>query len=298
MTAEYHAIKALSHSALESYFEGGPSLYFGRHLAEQTDPRWCPPLESTGFALGTALDKLVLTGQESYDASIAIWRGGKKARGDETTMRRNSIAYKEFEDDARHEGRTIISEPDHHTVQAMAGALYENRTARQLLFDRDGFAQHKFEWDLADGRRAKALLDRLVRPVIVDLKTTQCVTFEQVVRQAYSLGYHRKADWYRRGYFANFGETPKDFLFVSVRSCRPYLVWVWRIDPLGEQVAQIEIDMCLADLAARDGSGDWEPAESKGVVFAEVPHYLISSKVKAEIERRQFNYQPSEDDAA
>lgn len=288
MSAEYHAIRALSHSALESYFEGGPALYFGRHLAEETDPRWCPPRPPTDeMELGTALDALITQGIGEYERRIAVWRGGKTRDGKDS-VRRNTIAYKEFEDDARAEGRTVISESDHHTVQGMATALYENVTARKLLFERDGLAQHKLEWTLSDGRPCKALLDRLVRPVIVDLKTTHCQTFEQVVRQAYSYGYHRKADWYRRGYFANFGEAPRDFLFVSVRSCRPYLVWVWHVDPLGEEVAQIEIDFALADIAAREASGDWEPNESKGVVFAEMPHFLVSSKVKAEMERRAY----------
>lgn len=296
--AEYHAIRALSHSALESYFEGGPALYFGRHLAAETDDRWCPPRPPTDeMAIGSALDFLVTEGLEKYERSVAIWRGGKTRDGKDS-VRRNTIAYKEFEDDARAEGRTIISESDHHTVQGMAAALHSNDTARKLFFERPGESQHPLRWELPDGRPCKALLDRLVRPVIVDLKTTHCQTFEQVVRQAYSYGYHRKADWYRRGYFANFGETPRDFLFVSVRSCRPYLVWVWRVDPLGEEVAQIEIDMALDDIAKRQETDDWEPMESKGVVFAEMPPWSVSSKVKTEIERRQFNYQPSEDDAA
>lgn len=295
MIDDYHAIRALSASSLESYFEGGPALYFGRHLADKSDERWCPPRESDGFALGTALDKLVLTGQESYDESIAIWRGGKTKKG-EDSVRRNTLDYKAFEADVRADGRTIISEADNDCVESMAKALHANDTARSLLFERDGSAQHKLEWNLPDGRPAKALLDRLVRPVIVDLKTTACVTLEHVVRQAYSFGYHRKAEWYRRGYFANYGEQPRDFLFISVRSSKPYLVWVWHVDPLGEEVAQIEIDQALADIARRTESGDWEPEESKGVVFAQMPHFMISPKVKAEIERRQYGY--TEDNAA
>lgn len=286
--AEYHAIRALSHSALESYFEGGPALYFGRHLAAEADDRWCPPRPPTDeMELGTALDALITQGSDEYERRVAVWRGGKTKAGKDS-VRRNTNAYQEFEADAHAEGRVVLLESDHHTVQGMAAALHANTTARKLLFDRPGESQHPLRWELPDGRPCKALLDRLVRPVIVDLKTTHCQTFEQVVRQAYSYGYHRKADWYRRGYFANFGETPRDFLFVSVRSCRPYLVWCWHIDPLGEQVAQIEIDTALADIAKREESGDWEPAESKGVVFAECPTFMVSRKVRDEMERRQY----------
>lgn len=288
MSAEYHAIRALSHSALESYFEGGPALYFGRHLADKTDPRWCPPRPPTDeMEIGTSLHCLINEGSDEYERRVAIWRGGRTKDGKDST-RRNTDAYKQFHADAQAEGRTVISESDHHTVQGMAQALFENATARKLLFDRPGQFEHTLQWNLPDGRPAKCRLDKLVRPVIVDLKTTHCSRFEQVVRQAFDFGYHRKADWYKRGYFAEFAEPARDFLFVSVRSLRPYTVWVWHCDPLAELVASIEVDFALADLAGREASGDWEPSESKGVVYAEMPHYKISPKVKAEIERRQY----------
>jgi hypothetical protein len=117
------------------------------------------------------------------------------------------------------------------------------------------------------------------------------MTFEQVARQAYDFGYHRKAEWYRRGYFANFGEAPREFFFVTVRSSKPYRVWCWRVDPQGELVAQIEIDAAIEDLKRREQSQCWELDESRGVIYAELPHWKITAKVKAEIEQRQYGGQ-------
>lgn len=284
---DYHAHKALSHSMLEDLIEG-PDVYYGRHLAEALGDkeRVLPAREATDATeLGTSLHRLVLEGYDAYEANTAIWRGGPTEKG-EHSMRRGTNFHKAWE--KKNAGRTQISEPDHHAVQAMASALHANPTARTLLFDRDGEPEHTLTWS-ADGRDCKCRLDRLLvsHRAIVDLKTTAMLSFDAVVRQAYDFGYHRKAEWYQRGYFANFGEQPREFYFITVRSAKPYRVWVWRVDAIGEQAAAIEIDMAIVDLKRREESGDWEPEESRGVVYAPMPRFKISPKVIAAMEMRE-----------
>lgn len=288
---DYHALPGLSHGLLEDLI-ASPSLFHGRHIA-RTIPRWEGSDETE---LGAALHQLVLEGPEVFEARTAVWRGGytkatKKGEEPKHTMRRGTAAYAEFEESAK--GKTIVSATDLDAIEKMATALHANRQSRPLLFDLPGRPEESLQWTipLGDGAEipCRARLDRHLHDarIIVDLKTTAALTFDDVRRQAIKLGYHRKAEWYRRGYLASTGENAREFLFVSVRSSAPHDVWVWTIDSETESIAEVEVDLALDDYRARMIVGDWSPNECAAVHQIGARPYEVSDRVREELERRR-----------
>ncbi len=279
---EYHQIRAWSASSNEDYL-ADPTRYFLCHV-ERSMERSAPTQETE---VGLGCHALVLEGAEAYEKAVAIWRGGLTKEG-EHSMRRGTNAWKAFEAEARKAGKAIVSETDNDTIEAMATALHGHADARKLLFDLPGLAEHTLQWAV-NGWSCKARLDRYLRAqrVIVDLKTTSADNFADVMRQAATLGYHRKAEWYMRGHLACYGEPARAFLFVSVRSHAPHHVWVWRFDSDWETAARIEVDEIVAGIQSRMESGDWRPRECHGLQVASPPLYLMRSETRDEVDRRR-----------
>jgi hypothetical protein len=289
---DYHAMPALSHGRLEDLIRD-PTLFHGRHIA-----RMIPPWEgSDDTEIGAALHKLVLEGADAYDRDIAIWRGGLvegKKKGDPPhhSMRRGTKAHELFlESNSR---RTIISEPDNDAIEKLAAALHDDPDSRALLFDAEGPTEHTMTWSipLGDGTEipCKARTDKTIiaSDVIVDLKSTRCATLTEHRRQAIQLGYHRKADWYKRGHLATTGRLARAFLFVSIRTVFTPVVWVWSFDREAEAVAEIEIDLALDDYRTRVLSGDWTQVEQHDVRVLGIRPYEIPDHVREEMERRRI----------
>lgn len=283
--SDYHAISAFSHGRIEDFIEN-PALYYGRYISKEI-----PQSDDTAASLiGTGLHLLVLEGSSEFDARTAVWKGGFTKKG-EPTMSKNSSEYKSFNEESTKSGRIVLDQEQVDTIQAMANALYANRTARKALFDWDGPTEHSLLWK-QDGWDCKARLDKFIpeRNLPLDLKSTFAMHYDQVVAQAYNLGYHRKDAWYRKACTACNGVPPDDFLFVSVRSAPPHSVWTWSFDTEVAIVGEIEIDMALREIIARMESGDWEPKESHAVQVARVPSYKYSQAVLDELERRKDAY--------
>ena len=288
---DYHALPALSHGRIEDLIKD-PTLFHGRHIAH-TIPPWEGSDETE---IGSALHKLVLEGPEAYERDVAIWRGGmvdgaKKGEEPHHSMRRGTKAHKAFEEANR--GKTIISEPDNDAIERYATALHDDPDSRALLFDAEGPTEHTLTWSIAVSAGieipCKCRLDKLCTDadVIVDLKTTQCATLDEHRRQAIKLGYHRKADWYKRGYLASTGRLARAFLFVSIRTVYTPVVWVWHFDGEVEAVAEIEIDLAIADYTTRMLSGDWSQVEQHNVRMLGIKPYEIPEYVREEMERRR-----------
>jgi hypothetical protein len=290
---DYHALPSLSHGKLEDLI-ADPTLFHGRHIA-----RTIPPWEgSDETELGAALHKLVLEGSEEYARSVAVWCGGlvegkRKNDPPHHSMRRGTNAYKAWEAEQSAHGRSTIVDVDAHgQVLALEMELMGDPDSRALL-TAEGPTEHTLTWSvpLGDGTEipCKARLDKLWTDadVIVDLKTTRCATLEEHRKQAIKLGYHRKADWYRRGYLASTGRLARAFLFVSIRTVHTPVVWVWQFDGEVEAVAEIQIDMALDDYRTRTLAGDWTQIEQHNVRTLGIRPYEIPESVREEMERRR-----------
>lgn len=225
--------------------------------------------------LGTIVHAMVLEGKDPSEI-CRVWTGGLTKTGKPTTNK-NSDAYHEFVEAARADGMMVCDESTIKTATDMRGALSLCDQAAPFLFDMPGEPEVDMLWT-ERGHPAKARADRLLRGhrMCVELKTTFATTLEQHRKQAFDLGYHHKADWYRRAYIGTTGEHLAAFVFVSVSKIPPYPVWVWSVDPRAEVVAAAEIDWALDDIAKRMESGDWRQETSKQVSILQMPPWKIS----------------------
>lgn len=285
---EYHGRPGLSASRLEDLIQS-PSLFHGRYITGEIKRRE----DTDETRLGSAAHLLVLEGQERFDSRIAVWRGGpvkggKKGEEPRRSMSKNTESYREWSEENK--GRIILDQNDIDTVEQMATALHANGQARELLFERPGKTEHTLTWTipLISGESeipCKARLDKLCDDGwIVDLKTTGAMTDEAIRKQAVSLGYHRKAEWYKRGYFATHATNSGPFLFVYVRTSPPFDVWVKFFDADAEAIAAIEIDLALDDYRARTISGDWAQARSRQAWPMSIKPYEYSDEVASRLQ--------------
>lgn len=267
----YHAMRSLSHSQIEDFIES-PSVFFGRHIAKTLGPRD----DTDATDLGSAQHALALEGQAAYDERVAIWHGGMtEDKVPKFTTSKNSNAYKAFA--AANAGRILLDPSDHALVEAMTAALHEHSEARKLLWGIDGQTEHTLAWNEGD-IEARCRLDKVlsVGDVIVDLKTFgRRMSEKAIIKQALDLGYHRKAEWYRRGYFHNTGRPCREFLFVSVSVLPPHDVCVWRFDDLAEQLAHAQIEEALAGIRKCRETNDWRNTASVGIRTLTTPNYAV-----------------------
>jgi hypothetical protein len=283
--AEYHALDRISAGRINAFIES-PAIYHARHVLPPTDPNYLGDDDTPATRRGSAHHALILEGQEAYEKRFRVWRGGMTKKG-APTMSRNSSDYEKFQSDCAADGVTEISIGDHEAAQNMAAAIWGHEDARALLHESDGVNEATMLFDLL-GQPCKARADRIIAAadVIVDLKSTMHMTLADVQRAAVSNGYHRISEWYRRGYLETHGRPLRDYLFVSARAARPWLVWAWRFDAEAEAVARIEVDYALREIIGRTQTGDWLPDECRGIKDLGIKPWQLTETAKAEMEQR------------
>jgi hypothetical protein len=271
----YHAHSALSHSQLEDFIRD-PALYYGRHVSK---PRLIPYEGDTlSTSVGTGYHSATLEGEEAFYNTVAIWKGGKTKDGKDTTNR-NSAAYKEWK--AANGDRVELEQEDCDVIAAMLEATRQHTDASQLLWGCDGINEHSAFWQEREELAARLRFDRVIpsHDIIVDLKSAYDISNKARQKAIHNYGYHRKAEWYRRGYVANYGRPLREFLFIWVstdpRATHLNRVVVSRLDPMAEAQAQVEIDRALDDLEKRRKSGDWRPDHCVDVQTDGLPLYAI-----------------------
>jgi hypothetical protein len=281
--AEYHALDAIGNGRISDFIES-PALYFGRYCVPKDDPRYIPDDKGNGATLlGSMAHCLVLEGNEEMEHRFRPWRGGMTkakflkdgvtyAKGGEPrhTMSKSIEDYDTFKRDCEIDGVTPCDLDDLDLVEVIATALYEHEDARALLHgDEPATNEETLEFEQL-GMKCKARPDRRIHApadVLIDLKSTGAMNLDEVQRWALKCGYHRQARWYSRAHEQVFGRTPRDFVFITVRTSRPYLVWCWRLTSAMEDLADHEIDKALAEILGRRESGDWLPDECRRIQY-------------------------------
>lgn len=285
--ADYLAIDALSSGAVGDLLES-PSLYYGRHLAAKRGDTAHVLAHGTSDATerGSAFHALVLEGDEVYADRIAVWRGGPTEKGVHSTHRGTKYYKQDWEPAQREAGRTIIDADDDAVVQLMRYGVQAHPDANRLLYELPGVAEATFLFELR-GMPCKARPDRTLFELdtIVELKTAASTAEKAIERQAAELGYHRKAEWYRRAYLECTGRPLREFIFVSVPSLPPYEdVVTWTSIPLAETVASLQVDRALDDLVDRLASDDWRPRRCRDIQAVGLPLWAIDDDIRNQLE--------------
>lgn len=261
--SEYHAHHALSHSQIEDFLKS-PGLYYGRHVTRELPPS----VDTEATEIGSAMHAVALEGREAFESKVAIWRGGlmePKKKGDEPkwTTSRNSNVYKAWKEE--HADKIEIDEDGDALVAEMLDALRSHEDACNLLWGIEGESEKSLFWRDVHDVEARCRLDRVLPSVdiIVDLKTARDVTPKGRAKCIAERGYDRKAEWYRRGYVANYGRPLRAFFLIWVCTAETATkfdrVVVSQIGAVSEALSSLEIDRAVAGIVKRRESGDWRP---------------------------------------
>jgi hypothetical protein len=205
---------------------------------------------------------------------------------------RNAKKFKEA--DGSHpeaDGWIVCTSGEYNDAVDIAGAITAPASpaatvARYLLMEADGIAEYAWQWleDVGDEAiECKLMADRLINhqklgPVHVELKTARDPSPEAFARQAYQLGYHCQAAFYRRGLAHLLDLDDMTSIMVVVRNSPPYDVAVYQWElwflMLGEE--QVEKDL---ERLARCMSGeqeylaDWERLPEGDIPVLEAPRW-------------------------
>jgi hypothetical protein len=295
--AEYHALDAIGNGRI-SDFIASPALYFGKYMVPKDDPRFIRDEQTGVTRIGSMLHCLVLEGAEELERRYRPWRGGLTkgrvlkdgsiAEGSrKPTRSKNSEAYEEFLADCQADRIEPCELQDLDHCETIATALYEHEDARELfLGDAPATNEETLEFEQL-GMKCKARPDRRIHKpaVLVDLKSTGAMNLDEVQRYAIKCGYHRQAVWYSRAHEAVFGEAPRDFIFTTVRTSAPFLVWCWRITAAMEELANVEIDQALVGILGHRESGDWMPDECRRIQeLPELKPWQMTRQARDEIQ--------------
>lgn len=279
---DYHKHHALSHSQIEDFLVS-PSLYYARHIA-----RTLPPSADTeATEVGSATHAIALEGREAYETKVAIWRGGFTADGRTPTTSRNSTAYKTWK--AEHADHIELDEDGEQLVATMLDAMRAHDDVAELLWLLDGESEKSLFWRDVHDVEARCRLDRVVpsHDFIIDIKSARDVSDKGRAKCIADRGYHRKAEWYRRAYLANYGRPLRAFFFIWVCTADTATdldrVVLSQVDPIAESLAAAQIDRAVSDIVKRRESGDWRPDRCKGVQVDALPSYAVDRELLQEI---------------
>ena len=208
-SAEYHASKALSKSAIDLLLEC-PALY--KAWVDDTDEREPTP----AMIFGSMAHKLLLE-TDDFAAEYAV-----------TDLSLSTKEGKAFKTEAA--GRTIAKQTDYESALLMAEAVRDHPQARHLF--KAYQAERAIFWQ-RDGIECKAKPDIIStihgRRYLADFKTTESVNPKEVTRSIAKWHYHRQASWYLDGMTA-IGEPCDAFIFIFVEKTYPHLVTMCQLD--------------------------------------------------------------------
>lgn len=230
--AQYHADTThISASGLKLFIKC-PALYYAAYL----DPNRRPQESTAAMDLGTAFHCAILEPDEYKHRFSVLPKGFKKVGKD-------NVALYDAIIDA---GMSPITDSDHESVMAMADAMRANSLTQYLINIPYTVEQSIFVE--VNGVKCKCRPDLLIMPdtdplypdgLIVDMKSAKDASPDGFGKQAWDLGYHIQAAFYRRVFYTKYGRLPR-FIFGAVESKYPHLT-KYHEDPddLAEYAAEI-----------------------------------------------------------
>ena len=208
--AEYAMIEAVNWSTLKM-MNRSPAHYHHNLLA--------PSEDKPAYKFGRAVHMAALE-PERFKANIVRWDGGVRRGKDWDVFV------------ADHKGMDILTVDEHDLCLSIGSAVRSDADAKRYLSGGQGELTtrwtHHHEPSQTD-IKCKGRLDFVAEVgAIVDLKTTIDVAPGPFGRQAYKLGYHGQAAWYRDGYEAETGNA-LPVVIVAVEKTAPFVVKVYRL---------------------------------------------------------------------
>jgi hypothetical protein len=171
---------------------------------------------------------------------------------------------------ARIRGDIPLLPAEMQQAQDMAAALLAHPQAGDLLTG--GEAEQTYLWrDDETGIWCRARLDYVRPGEVIDLKTTQDVSLEAVIKAIHKWGYHQQRGWYVDGYRAIWGYEP-EFRFVFIAKTPPYLITVVEPDVTACLIGEARNRRARHIYAECQRTGHW-PAYDQQIWTVPLPAY-------------------------
>lgn len=214
--AEYHAIDALSASALKEIRKSPAHYWAWKHNQSRK--------ESDAMRFGTAVHCAVLEpGRFANEYVICPKFDGRTTAGKE--------AKKAWE--LHNKGKTAIESDEMEAVKQCTRSILSNPIVGPLLFK--GKAEVSlFGQDDETGVDMKARLDYLTDDMILDVKTTDDASPKGFERTVALYGYDIQA-----AHYLEMSQRSR-FLFIAIEKTAPYAVGVYELDDELLEFARIE----------------------------------------------------------
>jgi hypothetical protein len=256
---EYHALKALSASGIDTLANDCPWRYF------QQSP-WNPafvPETANHFDIGTAAHLAVLEPEQYAERVVEIAAEDYKTK-----------LARELRDGAYAAGKTPILDKEKPIIGKIAEAIFDQAGSKFT----GGEAEVSLTWDW-DGVPCKARPDYLIpeRGLIVDLKTTTTCNPRAIARKAFNEGWPSRVVWYkeaalmteaRRG---DWWRRPR-YIFVVVEVKPPHLIQLFELDERAEAWGQQIVRRGMRLFRECMAKDEW-PAYGDGVQKLGLPDF-------------------------
>lgn len=213
--AEYASWTALNHSTLKNGL---------RSMAHLKSYQENPPRPTAAMALGTLVHSAALEPLEMLTRFVVMPAFENEIRRPDGTEYANvkaTKAYKNMVADFKeeHPGKQIVTGEEFEVIKGVVASLQSHEVCRDWLFS-GGSTELSIVWDDEEtGIRCKGRIDKLIRGVLVDIKTTaDAARFES---QLAKLAYHQQVAFYLDGLQRATGEVPKAGI-VAIEPSAPF----------------------------------------------------------------------------
>ncbi len=256
----YHSMAGVSSSRLKVFMDD-VRLYWYQFLSGQYEqPR------KAHFDFGTAVHELALLGDKScvveIPEDVLATNGAKSGK-----------TWKAFE--AAHAGATLLKASEYAALNGCVESLRKHPVAGSLL-EQSGICEAAFfteDGNLELAMRCKP--DKLLsNGIVMDLKTTATgTTAAKFVKSVAGFRYAHQEYFYRR-VLRECGVEVKAFVFVAVATEPPYTVDCYTLSAEFLQIAEVDVENALMELAERTRANDWLPRNHNSIVELSPPNWM------------------------
>ena len=219
---DYHADPAFSNSWFRHLAKNPRTLKFSRQTIQP---------DKAAFDLGKAGHAAILE-RETYYQNVAVAPDRVLSKSGS----RNTNAYREWAEEQKAAGKTILTQDQAAQVRGMYQSVYEHpdhEQARSILLLKDNLIEQSIFFEEPNhGFMCKVRPD-IRNPryrFLADLKTCRDASRAAFSKDAANLGYHRQAAFYLAGINAIQDAYYQTFLFICVETEPPHCVAVYRCD--------------------------------------------------------------------
>lgn len=237
--------------------------------ARYRDPNREKRVETDALRVGKAVHCCALEPEKFVERYVRL---------DDEINLRTKVA-REYRDELLASGRVPLKAEEYDRVMRIASAMRRHPVWPAWMTS--GHAEHLITWeDEETGVLCKMRADYLLTPeqgaplglpvgLVPDLKT--CRDARSFPRDAWNLGYHIQAAFYRRGYRAHFGTyDPPPFVFLAFEKEAPFAGIPYPAGPDFLAAGDREVSRLLRLYADCNSSDNW-PAYSPELIYLEPP---------------------------